>query len=117
MSPHTATVINEARKAGNRITAVGTTVTRTLESALGADGQVQPGRGETDLFIRPGFDFRVVNRLMTNFHLPKSSLLMLVCAFGGRDHVMAGYTRAIELGFRFYSYGDAMLLEPARGMQ
>jgi S-adenosylmethionine:tRNA ribosyltransferase-isomerase len=113
VSHHTAGVINEARRVGARVTAVGTTVTRALESASDDDGQVRPGRGETDLFIQPGFQFQVVDRLMTNFHLPKSSLLMLVCAFGGREHVFAGYTSAIELGFRFYSYGDAMLLEPA----
>ena len=113
VSPQAASAINEARKVGARVTAVGTTVTRTLESAAGRDGYVRAGCGETDLFIQPGFQFRVVDRLMTNFHLPKTSLLMLVCAFGGREHVIAGYTRAIELGFRFYSYGDAMLLEPA----
>ena len=97
------------------VTAVGTTVTRTLETAAGEDGHVRCGAGETTLFIRPGFKFQVVDRLLTNFHLPRTSLLMLACAFGGRDHVMAGYAAAIKRGFRFYSYGDAMLLE--RGAQ
>lgn len=111
----TARAIRTAKARGSRVTAVGTTVTRTLETAVGEDGQVCAGVGETTLFIRPGFNFRVVDRLLTNFHLPRTSLLMLVCAFGGRDHVMAGYAAAIERGYRFYSYGDAMLLR--RGEQ
>jgi S-adenosylmethionine:tRNA ribosyltransferase-isomerase len=108
----TAEAIAKAKAEGRRITAVGTTVTRTLEAVARASGVVTAGEGETDLFIQPGFEFRVVDRLMTNFHLPCSSLLMLVCAFGGRDRVLAGYSEAIALGYRFYSYGDAMLLEP-----
>jgi S-adenosylmethionine:tRNA ribosyltransferase-isomerase len=107
----TAAAIAAAKQRGSAVTAVGTTVTRTLESAASADGHVRHGAGETTLFIRPGFEFQVVDRLMTNFHLPRSSLLMLVCAFGGHDHVMAGYAKAVEGGLRFYSYGDAMLLD------
>ena len=113
--PHrTAIAVNRAMESGRRITAVGTTVTRALESAW-HDGNVVGGEGETDLFIRPGYHFRVINRLMTNFHLPRSSLLMLVCAAAGRDHVLAGYGVAVQQGFRFYSYGDAMLLHVSRG--
>jgi S-adenosylmethionine:tRNA ribosyltransferase-isomerase len=111
----TAEAVNCALAEGRRVTAVGTTVTRTLESAVTADGTVAAGDSTTDLFIRPGHRFRAVNRLMTNFHLPKSSLLMLVCAFGGREHVLSGYAEAVRAGFRFYSYGDAMLLEAATG--
>jgi len=111
----TASAVMAARTRGSMVTAVGTTVTRTLETAADEDGHVRCGTGETTLFIRPGFKFQVVDRLLTNFHLPRTSLLMLVCAFGGRDHVMAGYAAAIKRGFRFYSYGDAMLLE--RGAQ
>ena len=86
---------------------MGTTATRVLESASG------PGQGETTLFIRPGFQFRQVDLLLTNFHLPQSSLLMLVCAFGGRERVLNAYAHAISAGYRFYSYGDAMLLQRA----
>ena len=106
-----AVAIAEAKAQGSKVTAVGTTVTRTLESAARSTGVVVAGAGVTDLFIQPGFKFQVVDRLMTNFHLPRSSLLMLTCAFGGRDHVLAGYSDAIKRGYRFYSYGDAMLLE------
>jgi len=113
ISRDTAEVVNCAIADGRRVTAVGTTVTRTLESAVSVDGTVAAGDSTTDLFIRPGHRFRAVNRLMTNFHLPKSSLLMLVCAFGGRKHVLSGYAEAVRAGFRFYSYGDAMLLEAA----
>ena len=106
----TAAAIGRARERGSRVVAVGTTVTRTLESAASTDGQVRAGWGETSLFIQPGFEFRVVDALLTNFHLPRSSLLMLVCAFGGRDEVLTGYATAVREGFRFYSYGDAMFL-------
>ena len=111
----TAAAVMAAKVRGSAVTAVGTTVTRTLETAAAVDGHVSAGSGETTLFIRPGFNFQIVDRLLTNFHLPRTSLLMLVCAFGGRDHVMAGYAAAVERGLRFYSYGDAMLLE--RGEQ
>ena len=96
-----------------RIVAVGTTSLRALESAaLGAD-QVRAGAGETALFIRPGFRFRVVDRLITNFHLPRSTLLMLVSAFAGPDRIRSAYEHAITARYRFFSYGDAMLLERA----
>ena len=105
-----ARAINTASAAGRRVVAVGTTTTRALESAGREDRRVAPGAGETDLFIRPGFEFRIVNGLLTNFHLPRSSLLMLVCAFAGREKVLAAYREAVERGYRFYSYGDAMLI-------
>ena len=90
--------------------AVGTTVVRALESA-GRSGRVEAGRGATSLFIRPGFEFKIVDRLLTNFHLPKSTLLMLVSAFAGYDHIRAAYAHAVAGRYRFFSYGDAMLLE------
>ncbi len=105
----TVTAITAARRAGGRIVAVGTTVVRALESAADAAGGVRPGAGATDLFILPGYRFRVVDLLLTNFHLPRSTLLMLVSAFAGRERVLAAYHEAIERGYRFYSYGDAML--------
>lgn len=106
-----ADAINRARDDGRRVVVVGTTTTRALESAVRAgDGRVRPGRATTELFIHPGFEFRVVQALVTNFHVPRSSLLFLVCAFAGREHVLAAYRRAIVEGFRFYSYGDAMLI-------
>jgi S-adenosylmethionine:tRNA ribosyltransferase-isomerase len=107
-----ADAINRARVEGRRIVVVGTTTTRALESAVRAgDGVVRPGRATTELYIYPGFEFRLVQALVTNFHVPRSSLLFLVCAFAGREHVLAAYQRAIAEGFRFYSYGDAMLIE------
>jgi len=104
----TAAAIERARERGGRVWAVGTTSVRTLESAAGAHGRVRAGRGTTSLFIRPGYDFRVVDCLITNFHLPGSSLLMLVAAFAGYERTMAAYREAITSGYRFYSYGDAM---------
>lgn len=106
----TADAINSARSRGGRLYAVGTTVVRTLESCSGDDGRVRPFRGDTRLFIYPGYRFRVVDRLITNFHLPKSTLLMLVSAFAGRDKVMRAYREAVSLGYRFFSFGDAMLI-------
>ena len=107
----TAAQLSRARREGRRIIAVGTTSTRTLESlTLSPAGDVLPGTGETALFIHPGHDFRLVSGLITNFHLPRSSLLMLVSAFGGRDAIMAAYREAIARRYRFYSYGDAMLI-------
>lgn len=103
----TWSAVQQTRRSGGRVIAVGTTVTRVLESAAG------PGHGETDIFLREGHHFRVVDVLLTNFHLPASSLLMLVCAFGGRDRVMAAYRHAVAGGYRFYSYGDAMLVSRA----
>ena len=111
VSPATAAALTRARRDGRRVIAVGTTTTRTLESlAASADGAVAPGSGDTTLFIYPGFDFKLVSGLITNFHLPKSSLLMLVAAFAGRDNVLGAYREAIDRGYRFYSYGDAMLI-------
>ncbi len=122
-----AAAVDAARRRGGRVVAVGTTVVRALESAARATGasgsagspgspgsnagEVVAGVAESDLFIRPGFDFRVVDLLFTNFHLPRSTLLMLVAAFAGRERVLAAYAEAIEKGYRFYSYGDAMLAE------
>jgi S-adenosylmethionine:tRNA ribosyltransferase-isomerase len=101
-------VINEARAGGGRCWAVGTTVVRTLESAADELGVVHPGAGATRLFIRPPYAFRVVDALLTNFHLPRSTLLMLVAAFAGHERVMEAYRIAVAEGYRFYSYGDAM---------
>jgi len=106
----TARAIAGARARGGKVWAVGTTVTRTLETRAAADGGVQAGAGWTSLFIRPGHTFRVVDHLLTNFHLPKSTLLMLVSAFAGRELVMRAYEEAIRRRYRFYSYGDAMLI-------
>jgi S-adenosylmethionine:tRNA ribosyltransferase-isomerase len=108
----TVDAINRARGNGGRVLAVGTTTLRALESAA-AGGTLEPGRGETRLFILPGYRFNVVERLLTNFHLPKSTLLMLVSAFGGMDNVRRAYHYAIEQRYHFYSYGDAMLIESA----
>lgn len=104
--------VAEARARGGRVWAVGTTVVRTLESVATADGRVPPGSGSTDLFIRPPFSFRVVDGLITNFHLPRSTLLMLVSAFAGRDATLEAYRDAVARGYRFYSYGDAMAVTP-----
>jgi len=104
-----ARTIGSARKDGRPVLAVGTTVIRALESAW-QDGRLLPGTGSTDLFIRPGFEFRVVDRLLTNFHLPRSTLLMLVSAFAGRELILEAYQEAIQQKYRFYSYGDCMLI-------
>ncbi|MNC87269.1 S-adenosylmethionine:tRNA ribosyltransferase-isomerase [compost metagenome] len=106
----TVDAINRARGKRGRVLAVGTTTLRALESAA-AGGELEAGRDETRLFILPGYRFRVVERLLTNFHLPKSTLLMLVSAFGGMDNVRRAYRHAIAQRYRFYSYGDAMLIE------
>ena len=111
ISTQAADAINAALDEGRRIVAVGTTTTRALESAAQTgDGRVAAGAAETNLYIRPGHDFRVVGALVTNFHLPKSSLLVLVSAFAGRQAVLAAYREAVERRYRFYSYGDAMLI-------
>ena len=110
ISPEAAEAVNRTRNSGGRIWAVGTTVVRTLESAAGEDGRVRPGSGQTDLFIRPPFRFRVVDRLITNFHLPRSTLLMLVAAFAGYRRTMDAYESAVAEEYRFYSYGDAMAI-------
>jgi S-adenosylmethionine:tRNA ribosyltransferase-isomerase len=110
IAPAAATAIMDALDSGRRVIAVGTTTTRTLEAAARRhDGRIVPERGATDLFIYPGFRFRILRGLLTNFHLPQSSLLMLVSAFAGRDAVIAAYREAVEQRYRFYSYGDAML--------
>jgi S-adenosylmethionine:tRNA ribosyltransferase-isomerase len=111
ISDTTAAAINHARSQGRRVIAVGTTTTRTLEAVARANnGAIVAGRGETDLFLYPGAEFLVVGGLLTNFHLPQSSLLMLVSAFAGRDRVRSAYDAAIARRYRFYSYGDAMLI-------
>lgn len=113
ISPQAAEQINRALAAGRRIVAVGTTTVRTLEfcSAQHPQGLIQPGCGESDLFICPGFRFRVVGALLTNFHLPKSTLLMLVSAFAGHERILAAYAHAVAQRYRFYSYGDCMFIE------
>jgi S-adenosylmethionine:tRNA ribosyltransferase-isomerase len=110
ISEETAAAVARARARGGRVVAVGTTATRTLESRADGRGGVRAGEGTTDLFIRPGYRWRVVDALFTNLHLPGSSLLMLTCAFGGRGPVMEAYRHAVDAGYRFFSYGDAMLL-------
>jgi S-adenosylmethionine:tRNA ribosyltransferase-isomerase len=109
--PETVAAIDEAKKRGGKIIAVGTTTVRCLEASAAKRGVPTTGEAETDLFITPGFDFRVVDRLITNFHLPKSTLLVLVSALAGIEPVRRAYTHAIEERYRFYSYGDAMLLD------
>jgi S-adenosylmethionine:tRNA ribosyltransferase-isomerase len=104
--------VAECRAAGGRVVAVGTTVTRALEAAA-ADGTLRAGHGDTRLFIKPGYAFRVVDALITNFHLPESTLLMLVAAFAGREKVLAAYAHAVRERYRFFSYGDAMWITPA----
>lgn len=108
VTPQAAETVNRARRRGGAVWAVGTTTVRTLETAAAADGRLAPGAGTTNLFIRPGYRFKVVDRLVTNFHLPRSTLLMLVAAFAGYDLTMAAYRHAAAVGYRFYSYGDAM---------
>jgi len=106
-----ADAVNRTRLRRGRVVAVGTTVVRPLEARGTRDGRVRPGAGECDLFIVPGYDFRVVDAMITNFHLPRSTLLMLVSAFAGRENVLAAYAEAQARGYRFYSYGDAMLVD------
>ena len=108
--------IEAARQRGSRVVAVGTTVARALEAAS-ASGMPRPYHGDTDIFIRPGYRFGCVDALITNFHLPESTLLMLVCAFSGREAVLAAYRHAIAQRYRFFSYGDAMFLTPADGVR
>lgn len=111
VTANAARLVNEARREGGRVIAVGTTSLRLLESAALADGTVAPFLGDTSLFILPGYRFKVVDRLVTNFHLPKSTLLMLVSAFQGRERMLAAYAHAVQAGYRFHSYGDACFLE------
>ena len=112
VSRETADALNAARAKGGRIVAVGSTALRLLESAAGADGQLRDFAGETAIFITPGYDFCAVDLMLTNFHLPRSTLFMLVAAFSGLDVMKRAYAHAIETGYRFYSYGDACLLYP-----
>jgi S-adenosylmethionine:tRNA ribosyltransferase-isomerase len=102
--------VERARAAGKRVWAVGTTVVRALESAALPDGSIRDGTAETRLLILPGYNFRVVDRLITNFHLPRSTLLMLVCAFADRNLILRAYRHAVAAKYRFYSYGDAMVI-------
>jgi S-adenosylmethionine:tRNA ribosyltransferase-isomerase len=115
IGPETAETINAARASGGRVVSVGTTPLRLLETAATADGEIQPFQGETDIFIAPGYRFRGVDALMTNFHLPRSTLFMLVSAFAGLDRMQAAYDHAIRTGYRFYSYGDSSFLHLADG--
>ena len=111
----TAEALNATRARGGRIVAVGTTSARLLESAAGEDGELRPFEGETAIFIAPGYRFRAVDALLTNFHLPRSTLFMLVSAFSGLETMKRAYAHAIAAGYRFYSYGDAcLLIGPAR---
>jgi len=114
VSPAVCEAVQAARARGGRVVAVGTTVVRSLESAAAGE-ELRPFEGETDLFILPGYRFRVVDALVTNFHLPESSLLMLVAAFAGQEAVLAAYRHAVEARYRFFSYGDAMFVTPAPG--
>ncbi|MDR1885586.1 MAG: tRNA preQ1(34) S-adenosylmethionine ribosyltransferase-isomerase QueA [Synergistaceae bacterium] len=111
IAPAQAELINGAIADGRRIIAVGTTAVRTIESFASAPGRVEPGERTTEIFIYPGFDFKVTDAMITNFHLPRSTLLMLVAAFAGHETTLAAYRRAVEHGYRFFSFGDAMLIE------
>lgn len=106
-----ARAVKETRAAGGRVVAVGTTVVRCLESFATGEGEVEAGCKQTRIFIFPGYRFRVVDAMLTNFHLPGSTLLMLVAAFLGREKTLATYAEAVQKGYRFYSFGDAMFLE------
>jgi S-adenosylmethionine:tRNA ribosyltransferase-isomerase len=110
LPPETADAINQTRQAGGRVIAVGTTSVRTLESAAVERGMISPYSGSTSIFILPGYTFKTVDALITNFHLPKSTLIMLVSAFAGRERILETYRIAIQEGYRFYSFGDAMLI-------
>ncbi len=113
LTAQSVAAIEAARAAGGRVVAVGSTALRLLESAAGADGRLRPFKGETDIYILPGYRFQAVDLLLTNFHLPRSTLFMLVCAFAGSEPMKAAYAHAIASGYRFYSYGDACLLQRA----
>lgn len=116
ISSHSAALINGAREQGNRVVAVGTTVLRLLETVADSNGKVHDFAGETSLFITPGHQFHVCDCLLTNFHLPQSTLFMLVCAFAGTERMKSAYRHAIACGYRFYSYGDCCLLERNKGV-
>lgn len=110
ISPEACAMINRAKERGNRVVAVGTTSVRVLETSSSDDGKVFPGEGETDIFIYPGYKFKVIDALVTNFHLPESTLIMLVSAFAGRETILNAYQEAIRERYRFFSFGDAMLI-------
>jgi S-adenosylmethionine:tRNA ribosyltransferase-isomerase len=110
VSRETADLINGRRAAGGRIVAVGTTSCRTLESVADEDGVIKPYSGDTGIFIYPGYRFRATDALITNFHLPESTLLMLVSAFAGRERMLAAYREAVQERYRFFSFGDAMMI-------
>lgn len=110
ITEETANIINRTKENGGRVICVGTTSCRTVESAADENGRVQPGCGDTEIFIYPGYQFKVLDCLITNFHLPESTLVMLVSALAGREHVLAAYQKAIEEQYRFFSFGDAMLI-------
>ena len=112
LTAETAAALNAARANGGRIVAVGSTALRTMESAAGEDGALKPFAGETDIFITPGYRFKAIDLMLTNFHLPRSTLFMLVAAFSGLETMQRAYKHAIDSGYRFYSYGDACLLYP-----
>jgi len=112
ISPTAASAINEALREARRTIAVGTTTVRTLEHAIRSGaGKIVPGAAAADLFIYPAFEFQVVKAMLTNFHLPQSTLLMMVCAFGGRENLLRAYEHAVSARYRFYSYGDCMFIE------
>ena len=110
MEEDQAKLINDTKKNGGRVISVGTTSCRTLESAAGEDGIVKAGSGWTEIFIYPGYKFKAIDGLITNFHLPESTLLMLVSALAGKEHIMAAYEEAVKERYRFFSFGDAMLI-------
>ena len=110
ITPDSAEKINAAKASGGRVICVGTTSCRTIESAADEMGVVHPGSGDTDIFIYPGYSFKVLDCLITNFHLPKSTLLMLVSALAGKEHILAAYEEAVKEKYRFFSFGDAMFI-------
>ncbi len=112
ISDETAKLIRDTKSAGHRVVAVGTTSIRTLESAAGGKGEISGCSGWTDIFIYPGYEFKIVDAIVTNFHLPKSTLIMLISAFGGREFILEAYRQAVEERYRFFSFGDAMLVYP-----
>ena len=111
MSAQTAKLLNETHQSGHRIVCVGTTSCRTVESLVESDGTFREKSAWTEIFIYPGYKFKVLDCLITNFHLPESTLLMLVSALAGREHVLAAYEEAVKEGYRFFSFGDAMFIE------